>query len=46
MTCIKPITGTLETYFNLIPLEQLALISDRPKRTNAIYISKTSRALK
>lgn len=33
MTCIKPITGTLETHFNRIPLEQLTLILDRPKKT-------------
>lgn len=46
MTSIKPITGTLETHYHLIPLGQLTLILDRPKRTNAIYISKTSRALK
>lgn len=46
MTGIKPRTGTLETHYHLIPLEQLTLILDTPKKTNAIYISKTSKALK
>ena len=46
MTCIQPITGNLETHYHLILLEQLILILDILNRTNAIYESKISRALK
>lgn len=46
MTYVKPITGILESDYRLILLEQLTLILDILKWTNAIFEIKTPEALK